>query len=108
MTSPIFGRRCFPSPCWPPSTWPTPSPPPPPAFTTAAPCQHLSRSRTRRTGGRGGQPPCAIPKIEADIVVDGNLDEAVWRRAAVLTGFSLYSAVVTPAASAAPGIPGED
>jgi len=43
--------------------------------------------------GRAGQTTVAIPKIEADIVVDGNLDEAVWRRAAVLTGFSLYSPV---------------
>ena len=43
--------------------------------------------------GRAGQTTVAIPKIEADIVVDGNLDEAVWRQAAVLTGFSLYSPV---------------
>ena len=43
--------------------------------------------------GRAKQTTVAIPKIEADIVVDGNLDEAVWRQAAVLTGFSLYSPV---------------
>jgi len=43
--------------------------------------------------GRAGQTTVAIPKIEADIVVDGNLDEAVWRQAAVLTGFPLYSPV---------------
>jgi hypothetical protein len=43
--------------------------------------------------GRAGQTTVAIPKIEADIAVDGNLDEAVWRQAAVLTGFSLYSPV---------------
>jgi len=43
--------------------------------------------------GRAGQTTVAIPKIETDIVVDGNLDEAVWRQAAVLTGFSLYSPV---------------
>ena len=43
--------------------------------------------------GRAGQTTVAIPKFEADIAVDGNLDEPVWRRAAVLTGFSLYSPV---------------
>src|SRR5215831_882077 len=43
--------------------------------------------------GRAGKTTVAIPKIEADVVVDGNLDEGVWRQAAVLTGFSLYSPV---------------
>ena len=32
-----------------------------------------------------------IPRVEADIVVDGNLTEPVWSLAAVLTGFSQYS-----------------
>ena len=32
-----------------------------------------------------------IPRVEADIVVDGNLTEPVWSRAAVLSGFSQYS-----------------
>src|SRR3954466_6390508 len=40
--------------------------------------------------GRAGQTTVAIPKIESNVVVDGNLDEAVWRQAALLTGFSLY------------------
>ena len=35
----------------------------------------------------------AIPRIEANIVVDGVLDEPVWQQAARLTGFSQYSPV---------------
>lgn len=33
----------------------------------------------------------AVPRLEGAVTVDGLLDEAVWRRAAVLTGFSQYS-----------------
>lgn len=40
--------------------------------------------------GRAGQVLVAPPKIDAEIVVDGRLDEPVWQRAALLTGFSLY------------------
>ncbi|HEX4601310.1 MAG TPA: DUF5916 domain-containing protein [Gemmatimonadales bacterium] len=35
----------------------------------------------------------AVPRIEATVKVDGVLDEPVWRRAAVLTGFSQYRPV---------------
>ena len=40
--------------------------------------------------GRDGQ--TTVPAVRADtsIDVDGRLDEPVWRRAALLTGFSLY------------------
>ncbi|MEO7086605.1 MAG: DUF5916 domain-containing protein [Gemmatimonadaceae bacterium] len=52
----------------------------------------LAAGTTQPTySGRLGQTTVAPPKIEATIVVDGNLDEPVWRQAALLTGFSLYS-----------------
>jgi hypothetical protein len=41
--------------------------------------------------GRASQINVPPPKIEATIQVDGNLDEPVWARAAVLNGFSLYT-----------------
>jgi hypothetical protein len=34
-----------------------------------------------------------VPRIDTTIVIDGNLDESVWRRAAQLTGFSQYQPV---------------
>jgi hypothetical protein len=37
------------------------------------------------------------PRIEAAIVVDGNLNEPAWRQAALLTGFSRYLPVEGPA-----------
>jgi hypothetical protein len=40
--------------------------------------------------GRAGRLDVAIPRIDTTVVVDGHLDEAVWQRAARLTGFSLY------------------
>ncbi|MFI5228010.1 MAG: DUF5916 domain-containing protein [Gemmatimonadales bacterium] len=43
--------------------------------------------------GRQGRISVALPRIEADVDVDGRLDEAVWARAALLTGFSLYQPV---------------
>jgi len=52
--------------------------------------QLASSAPPRVYDGRAGQTTVAIPKIEADVEIDGNLDEAVWRQAAVLTGFSLY------------------
>jgi hypothetical protein len=38
--------------------------------------------------GRAGKTTVAIPKMDADVVIDGNLDEPVWRQAAVLTGWT--------------------
>lgn len=43
--------------------------------------------------GRAGRLKVAIPRIEAPAVVDGRLDEEVWRRAARLVGFSQYQPV---------------
>src|SRR5688500_13759135 len=41
--------------------------------------------------GRSGRLDVPPPREEAAIEVDGVLDEPVWRRAAVLTGFSQFS-----------------
>lgn len=57
------------------------------------------RSDSTVYDGRSGQLDVAPPRIDTTIVVDGALDEAVWRRAARLTGFSQYRPVDgTPAA----------
>ena len=47
--------------------------------------------------GRQGQTSLTPPRIEAPVTVDGNLDEPAWRSAALLTGFSVYSAGRQPA-----------
>ncbi|HMF99667.1 MAG TPA: DUF5916 domain-containing protein, partial [Gemmatimonadaceae bacterium] len=41
--------------------------------------------------GRENQLNVPIPRIEADVTVDGNLNEPVWQQAALLTGFSEFS-----------------
>jgi hypothetical protein len=41
--------------------------------------------------GRAGKLEVRLPREEAAIEVDGVLDEAVWQRAAMLTGFSQFS-----------------
>jgi len=43
--------------------------------------------------GRANRIDVPIPRIEAQAVVDGRLEEPVWRRAARLTGFSQYQPV---------------
>ncbi|HVT38922.1 MAG TPA: hypothetical protein VHE78_07750, partial [Gemmatimonadaceae bacterium] len=43
--------------------------------------------------GRQGQVVVSVPAENETIVVDGRLDEPVWRRAALLTGFSMYQPV---------------
>jgi hypothetical protein len=43
--------------------------------------------------GRGGQLDVQIPRMEFDIAIDGSLADAVWRQAALLTGFSQYRPV---------------
>src|SRR5437867_398348 len=43
--------------------------------------------------GRARQLDVHIPRIEAQVTVDGVLDERVWRQAATLTGFSQYRPV---------------
>ena len=43
--------------------------------------------------GRAGALDVEPPRLEASIEVDGQLDEAVWSQAAVLSGFSRYAPV---------------
>ncbi|HLE56380.1 MAG TPA: hypothetical protein VJB15_04790, partial [Rhodothermia bacterium] len=43
--------------------------------------------------GREGQLDVEIPRIDTTVTIDGVLDEYVWSRAAVLTGFSQYQPV---------------
>jgi hypothetical protein len=43
--------------------------------------------------GRRGETAVAPPRLESSVDVDGHLDEPAWRRAALLTGFSLYHPV---------------
>ncbi|HEV8356578.1 MAG TPA: DUF5916 domain-containing protein [Gemmatimonadales bacterium] len=40
---------------------------------------------------RDGRPEIRPPRVDTTITVDGRLDEPVWARAALLTGFSQYS-----------------
>jgi hypothetical protein len=46
-----------------------------------------------------GQIEARAPRIDTTITIDGRLDEPVWRRAALLTGFSEYAPVDQRAAS---------
>ncbi|MFL5459350.1 MAG: DUF5916 domain-containing protein [Gemmatimonadales bacterium] len=41
--------------------------------------------------GRAGQIEVRVPRLEADLSIDGKLAEAVWGESAVLTGFSQFS-----------------
>lgn len=41
--------------------------------------------------GAAGQTAVQAPRIDTTVAIDGRLDEPVWRRAAMLTGFSEYS-----------------
>jgi len=41
--------------------------------------------------GRDRQLEVRIPRIEADVVIDGDLSDSAWAHAAVLTGFSQYA-----------------
>jgi len=50
--------------------------------------------------GRAGELAVRIPRLEADVAIDGRLDEPVWGRAAVLADFSQYQPV--------DGLPAED
>jgi hypothetical protein len=43
--------------------------------------------------GRDGQLKVSIPRLEDEVRIDGVLEEAVWQRAARLTGFSAYAPV---------------
>jgi len=51
---------------------------------------HCSDS-TSSYSGRDHQLDVPIPRLEADVVIDGDLTDPVWARAARLTGFSQYA-----------------
>ncbi|MEP7347354.1 MAG: DUF5916 domain-containing protein, partial [Gemmatimonadaceae bacterium] len=40
--------------------------------------------------GRKAQTSAQIPRLDAEVVIDGSIDEPVWKQAALLTGFSAY------------------
>ncbi|HEY5939189.1 MAG TPA: hypothetical protein VIT87_00115, partial [Gemmatimonadales bacterium] len=44
-----------------------------------------------RYDGRTGKLAVQVPRLEAEPVIDGKLDEEVWGEAAQLTGFSQFS-----------------
>ncbi|HYD53455.1 MAG TPA: DUF5916 domain-containing protein [Gemmatimonadaceae bacterium] len=50
--------------------------------------------------GRARQLAVSTPRLEAEVVIDGKLDEGPWRRAALLTGFSQFQPL--------DGVPAED
>jgi hypothetical protein len=65
----------------------------PPARPSAPPAERaVSPGAPVRTvyHGRQGNVTVAVPRRETAVVVDGRLDEAAWRDAAVLTGFSQF------------------
>ena len=43
--------------------------------------------------GRAGRLDVQPPRLEAEVVVDGTLDEGAWSAAAMLTGFSQFTPV---------------
>ncbi len=60
------------------------------AASAPSPSPSASASASPVYNGRAGQITLAPPKIQADVTIDGRLDEPVWQQAALLTGFSLY------------------
>src|ERR1700722_5821651 len=86
-----------------PSRRPPPPPPRPssassvsPASTSFATSFATSSATPDEPGiynGRAGQLVAKIPRLDADIEVDGTLTAPAWAHAAVLTGFSEYQPV---------------
>jgi hypothetical protein len=70
------------------------------ALLAVAPGADLGDPAATVYSGRNGQLAVKIPRIDASVAVDGTLDDPVWQRAAVLTGFSEYSPI--------DGLPAED
>jgi hypothetical protein len=61
------------------------------ALLTTAPATLLGQQAVHH--GRTGDRQVPVPRLDDTLTVDGRLDEAVWRSAAVLTGFSQYQPV---------------
>src|SRR5467141_78470 len=56
-----------------------------------AACVLLCSDSTSSYSGRDHQLDVPIPRLEAEVVMDGDLGDSVWNRAARLTGFSQYA-----------------
>jgi hypothetical protein len=54
-------------------------------------CVLLCPDSTSSYSGRDHELDVPIPRLEAEVVIDGDLADSVWARAARLTGFSQYS-----------------
>ncbi|HET6798161.1 MAG TPA: DUF5916 domain-containing protein, partial [Gemmatimonadales bacterium] len=50
-----------------------------------------SPNPTRIYNGRAGQLDVRVPRLEAELLVDGIMNDSAWAEAAVLTGFSQFS-----------------
>jgi len=70
-----------------------------PAHHTATLGHPAQRPVAMVFSGRARQLDVTPPRVTADVAVDGRLDEPVWRKAALLTGFSQFSPVDGVAAS---------
>src|ERR1039458_8481466 len=70
------------------------------ALLSVAPVAGLDDPAPLVYSGRAGQLAVKIPRVDAGIAIDGTLNDPVWQRAAVLTGFSEYSPL--------DGLPSED
>ena len=70
------------------------------ALFAIAPGANLDPPAAAVYSGRNGQIAVRVPRIDAGIAIDGTLDDPVWQRAAILTGFSEYSPL--------DGLPAED
>ncbi len=70
------------------------------ALLAVAPGADLDDPPAAVYSGRSGQLAVKIPRIDQSIAVDGTLNDPVWQRAALLTGFSEYSPL--------DGLPAED
>ena len=69
-----------------------------PTLGMVAPDSDAARGQTYN--GRSGQLSVRIPRMDAEVPLDGTLNAPIWERAAVLTGFSEYTPV--------DGLPAED
>jgi hypothetical protein len=66
----------------------------PAAATSAADAtRHADALVAETFNGRLLQLDVSVPRLQADVRIDGVLDEAVWSQAAVLTGFSQFAPV---------------
>src|SRR6266508_5673896 len=54
-------------------------------------CVLLCADSTSSYSGRDHQLDVPIPRLEAEVVIDGDLSDSVWAHAALLTGFSQYA-----------------